>query len=52
MSSLAEHTFPEQSEAIDVARHSVVVELDMHNRSELGACLWHRIVHSQVKLLF
>ena len=51
-SPVAEHTFPEQPEAIDVARYSVVVEVALHNRSEPGTCLWHRIMHSQAKLLF
>ena len=42
---------PEQTQAIDVSWHGVVVEVPLHHRLEPLSGLRHRIMHTPAKLL-
>jgi hypothetical protein len=43
---VAKHALPEQPQTVEVSRHSVVVEIALHNSFEPSACLRHGIVHA------
>ena len=43
---------PEETQAADVSRYRVVVEVALHDGLEPCARLWHRIVHALTELLF
>ena len=47
-----QQSMPESSQAADVSRDRVVVEVALHDRLEPFASLTHRIVHALTKLLF
>jgi hypothetical protein len=47
-----QQSMPESSQAADVSRDRVVVEVAVHDRLEPFASLTHRIVHALTKLLF
>ena len=46
-----QQSMPELSQAGDVSRDRVVVEVALHDRLEPFASLTHRIVHASMKLL-
>src|ERR1051325_4247628 len=47
-----QQSMPESSQAADVSRDRVIVEVALHDRLEPFASLTHRIVHAWTKLLF